>query len=103
MHGQSLEYFEQEEAGEGQGDKQQGIFNRPVGLQVLVDRVDKAHAKFAAVIGIAIVVVGAVIQHFGKIGGKETGLPVGNKTRVGDLPLDRQKLADKTWVWPLRT
>ncbi len=45
MHRQALEHFEEEEAGEGQGDKQQRIFDRPVALEVLVHRVDEAHAE----------------------------------------------------------
>ena len=103
VHGQTLEHLEEEEAGKGQGDKQQGVFDRPVGLQVLVHRVDKADAKLAAVEGAAIVTADAVIQGLGEVGGKEAGLPARAEAGGADLAGYRQELADKARVRPVGT
>ena len=101
VHRQTLEHLEEKEAGKGQGDKQQRIFDRPIALEVLVYRVDEVHPKAAVAEVFTALPVQAVLQGLFEVGGEECRLPIGAEALVGHLTLSRQEVADKARVRPV--
>ncbi|MNH15256.1 hypothetical protein D3C79_748670 [compost metagenome] len=75
MHAEVLENLEEEEACEGQGNKQQGIFNRPLTFEVLIHRVHKTDTECPAIEFLAPLTVHTLAQGVLQIGGEERGLP----------------------------
>ncbi|MNO78493.1 hypothetical protein D3C76_696340 [compost metagenome] len=101
VHTQVLQHLEQEEAGKGQGDEQQGVFDCPLALQVLVHRVNEAHTKAAlAEIG-ALPGCSALAQGVFEVGGEERGLPVGTEALRIDIAAAGQVVADEARVRPV--
>ncbi|MNL48267.1 hypothetical protein D3C87_1711100 [compost metagenome] len=101
MHGQAFEHFEEEESGEGQDDEQQRVFDRPFAFQVLVHRVDEAHAEAAAGQRLTTAAGHAAVQGFLQVGGEKRGLPMGGKSLISDLALGRQVVTDEAWMRPV--
>ncbi|MCY1186945.1 hypothetical protein D9M73_278640 [compost metagenome] len=103
MYRKAFQHFEQEEPGEGQDDKQQRIFDRPVAFQVLVHGFDEAHAEAATEQRLTATAGHAAVQRFLQVGGEKRSLPMGGKTLISDLALGRQVVADEAWMRPVGT
>ncbi|MCY1433052.1 hypothetical protein D9M71_490710 [compost metagenome] len=79
MHRQAFKHFKKEETGERQDDEQQCVFDRAVAFQVLVHRVDEAHAKTATGQRLASTTGHAAVEDLLQIGGEKRSLPIGGE------------------------
>jgi hypothetical protein len=102
MHRHALEHFEQKEAGKGQRDKQQRVFDRALALQILIHRIDQADAEAALIEFGAIGLLRTSAQRFLQIGGKERRLPARAESVGSHAALRRQIIADKAGMRPVR-
>ena len=101
VHAKVLQYLEQEETREGQGDEQQRVLDRPLTLEVLVHRVDETHAKGARIEIRALTLAGTLAQRILEVGGEERGLPMGLEALIVYFSTAGQVIADKAWVRPV--